>query len=123
MAESSFGAERSTMNLSDVLRLHPSDHPGMMLVSKPFNGEGYGSWKRAMELALTSRKKLGLVTGSCKKPEMDSEEYENWEVCNSIVITWILNGLSPEISNSVVYMKVASDIWLELEERLELYLS
>lgn len=70
-----------------------------------------------MDLALIAKKKLGFVTSSCMKPEVDSEELESWEVCNSMVITWILTGLSPKISNNVVYMKVASNIWLESEER------
>ncbi|XP_039128401.1 uncharacterized protein LOC120264640 isoform X2 [Dioscorea cayenensis subsp. rotundata] len=117
MAGSSFSAGRAPNNVSDALSLHPSDHPGLLLVSKVFNGNGYGSWKRAMELALTAKKKLGFVTGSCKKPSSDSEDLENWEVCNSMVISWILNGLSQDISESVVYMKVASDVWQELEER------
>lgn len=117
MAECFFGDERTSMNLSDALCLHPSYHPGLMLVSKSFNSEGYGSSRRAMDLALIAKKKLGFVTSSCKKPEVDSEELESWEVCNSMVITWILTGLSPKISNNVVYMKVASNIWLELEER------
>lgn len=102
------------MNSLDALHLHPSDHSGMMLVSKPFNGEEYGSWRRVMEFALTAKKKIGICDCSCKKPEIDSEDLESWEVCNSMVITWILNGLSLEILDSVVYMEKASDIWLEL---------
>ncbi|KAH7679687.1 Zinc finger CCHC-type protein [Dioscorea alata] len=73
----------------------------MILVSKPFNGLGFGSWKRAMEIALTTKNKLGF----------------NWERCNSMVISWILNALSSEIAGSIVYMSSASEMWLELIER------
>lgn len=38
---------------------------GMFLVSKPFDGMGFGSWKRSIELALTARIKMGFINGSC----------------------------------------------------------
>lgn len=61
MADFSIKDERVSMNSLDALHLHPSYHSGMMLVSKPFNGEEYGSWRRVMEFALTAKKKLGFV--------------------------------------------------------------
>lgn len=34
-----------------------------------------------------------------------------------MVITWILNALTKEISDSVVYFDFAREVWLELKER------
>ena len=54
----------STINTtSDPLNLHPSDHPGMQLVSKHFDGSNFGSWKKAITIALSAKNKLGLVIG------------------------------------------------------------
>lgn len=87
------------------------------MVSKPFDGTGFGSWKRAIQIALKSRSKLGFLNGSFKKPDLDWIEYEEWEKCNNIVISWILSSLTKEFSDSVMYMTEASEIWEELEER------
>ncbi|RVW37291.1 hypothetical protein CK203_088200 [Vitis vinifera] len=34
--------------------LHHSDHPGMVLVSKPLNGDNYSTWCRAMTISLNA---------------------------------------------------------------------
>ncbi|RVW84581.1 Retrovirus-related Pol polyprotein from transposon RE1 [Vitis vinifera] len=39
--------------------LHHSDHPGMVLVSKPLNGDNYSTWCRAMTISLNAKSKLG----------------------------------------------------------------
>lgn len=90
---------------------------GMFLVSKPFDGMGFGSWKRSIELALTARIKMGFINGSCKKPNVNSDEYQDWIKCNSMIISWILSSLTKEIADSVIYIKEASEIWEELEVR------
>ena len=48
-------------NPSHVLFLHPSDNPSNILVSELLNGENYGHWRKAMEIALISKNKLGFV--------------------------------------------------------------
>lgn len=76
------------MDASNALFLSKSDNPGMMLVSKHFSGMGYGSWKRAMEIALTTKNKLNFVNGTCKKPEPDSLKLQGWEDAT----TWLSLG-------------------------------
>jgi len=55
-------------NLSNPYFTHHSDHPGLVLISKPLNGDNYSTWKRAMTLALNSKNKLSFVNGSIKVP-------------------------------------------------------
>lgn len=93
MGESNYGRERVSIDPTDVLYLHPSDNPLWILVPKPFDGSSYSSWKRAMEIALSAKNKLGFVTGSCKRPISTSADLQSWECCNSMVISWILNAL------------------------------
>lgn len=69
----------------------------MLLVSKPFEGMGFGSWKRAMEIALSAKNKYGFVTGIVKKPYLSSDQIQYWERCNNMFISWILNALSKKI--------------------------
>ncbi|KAJ0587501.1 putative transcription factor interactor and regulator CCHC(Zn) family [Helianthus annuus] len=78
-----------TIDSSNPLYLHPSDHPGMILVSKSFDGTGFGAWKRAMTIALSAKNKLGFVTGH----------------------------LSREIGASVLYVESAHQLWMELNDR------
>lgn len=70
-----------------------------------------------MEIALITKNKFGFVDGTCKKTDLDFADLHNWERCNSMVISWLLNGLSTEISESVVYMKTFAEIWKLLKGR------
>ncbi|CAO2813999.1 unnamed protein product [Amaranthus hypochondriacus] len=107
----------ATQNPASVYFLHPSDQASSKLVSIVFNGTNYGKWKRSMVIALTSKNKMGFVDGSLPKPSSTSKEYEAWERCNTMIIGWFLASLDDFVSQSVLYHKLASDIWKELEER------
>ncbi|XP_021852248.1 uncharacterized protein [Spinacia oleracea] len=84
-----------------------------------FEGEGksFSDWKRSMMIALSARNKLCFVDGSLSQPAVNSANYRMWIRCNDLVISWMLASLEPSIARSVLYLKTARAIWLELEER------
>ncbi|KAI9176718.1 hypothetical protein LWI28_006340 [Acer negundo] len=63
-----FSTDVLKVDTSNPYFTHHSDHPGLVLISKPLTGDNYSTWKRAMTLALNSKKKLGFVNGSIKTP-------------------------------------------------------
>ncbi|KAK0604157.1 hypothetical protein LWI29_012629 [Acer saccharum] len=71
-------ADLSKANISNPYFTHHSDHPGLVLVSKPLNGDNYSTWKRAMTFALNSKNKLGFVNNSIKAPSEETDP-EVWE--------------------------------------------
>lgn len=66
MATSNIGLNLNS-NSSDPLYLHVSDHPGMILVSKQFDGSNFGSWSKGMLISLSTKNKIGFV--NCKIPK------------------------------------------------------
>lgn len=100
------------------LHLHHSDHPGVILVSQPLAEDNYSTWSRAMMMALRAKNKVGFVDGSLEKPSSSSAaELQQWNRCNDMVKSWLLNSLSREIAPSVIYCDLALEIWAELKER------
>ncbi|XP_060188843.1 uncharacterized protein LOC132617784 [Lycium barbarum] len=97
--------------------LHPSDYPGMSLVSSPFDGKSYGGWKRAAVIALSAKNKLGFVDNTLALPSVESGLQKAWLRCNDMVLSWLLNSLSKEIAESVLYSQNAKDLWSDLEDR------
>ena len=69
-----------------------------------------------MSIALSAKHKLGTVNGSIPKPS-NSSDLDMWICCNDMVTSWILNGLSPSIAESVIYCESAAKIWSDLEDR------
>ena len=97
--------------------LGSSDNPSTILVSKVFDGTGFATWKRSMILALTAKNKVCFIDGSLEAPESTSNLLQYWNRVNSMVISWILNSLSKDIAESVLFLQTAKDIWSELIQR------
>ncbi|XP_019264502.1 PREDICTED: uncharacterized protein LOC109242125 [Nicotiana attenuata] len=97
--------------------LHPSDYPRMNPVSSVFDGRGYGGWRRAVVIALSAKNKLGFIDGTLVVPDADSGLQRAWARCNDMVLSWLLNSLSKEIAESVLYSQSAKDPWHDLEDR------
>ncbi|KAM3322877.1 hypothetical protein P3S67_004028 [Capsicum chacoense] len=126
------GEESSTMNvnsttstgiagddISSPLYMHPSDNPGAMLVPIPFDGTGYRSWRRGVLRALSVKNKLGFINGECKRPYPGTLRYRQWERCDDMVTSWILNSLTKEIADSVEYVNDSFELWKELNDRYD----
>lgn len=74
-----------------------------------------------MKIALYVRNKLGFIDGACAKPsDTDVSLLNYWIRINNIVISWILNSVSKEISASVLFSDSAASIWDDLKERFQL---
>nr|XP_016499766.1 PREDICTED: uncharacterized protein LOC107818295 [Nicotiana tabacum] len=106
-----------THDSSHPFYLHPFDSPGMILVNSIFDGRSYGGWRGAVLIALSAKNKLGFIDGTISVPVASAASLKLWSRCNDMVISWLLNSLSKEIAESVLYSKTTREIWKELEDR------
>ncbi|CAA0841139.1 Unknown protein, partial [Striga hermonthica] len=91
-----------------------SDNPGMVLVSFSLTGSNYLHWSRAIRLALGAKSKLGFTVAV---PDSDSEDYQQYQKVEFMVISWLLNSILKEIVQAFMYVKSAKQLWDELAER------
>ncbi len=71
-----------------------------------------------MTMALTAKNKLAFVDGSLPQLAIDAGvEFQAWVRCNNMILSWILNLVSKEISASVIYIDNCHGMWLDLKER------
>lgn len=110
-------ANVTVIDSSHPYYLHPSDSPGMNLISTVFDGRGFPGWRRSILIALSAKKKLGFINGTCKTPDLNSPDFSQWSCCNDMVISWLLNTLSKDIGDSVIYSNTAKELWESLEQR------
>ncbi|KAL0395915.1 UNVERIFIED_CONTAM: putative pumilio21 [Sesamum calycinum] len=102
---------------SEVLQLLSSHHPRMVLVSSPLDGKNFLAWNRAVKRALGAKMKLGFITGTCKKPSGDPELNEQWTRVDCMVVSWLLNAMTKNVSNAFIYAKSTRTLWIALNER------
>ncbi|XP_075080228.1 uncharacterized protein LOC142165755 [Nicotiana tabacum] len=86
--------------------LHPSDSPRMVLFNSVFDGKGYGGWRRAIIIALSAKNKLGFIDGTFSESDANSTDFKQWNRCNDMVISWILNSLSKDIAERILKLQM-----------------
>ncbi|GJX82744.1 ribonuclease H-like domain-containing protein [Tanacetum coccineum] len=90
----------SSLDLGNPLHLQNSDFNANTIISVKLTGtENYRVWAAVMKLAINTRNKTGFIDGSCvKSAYANSPALSNqWERCNSIVLSWLLNSVSEDL--------------------------
>ncbi|CAM8993728.1 unnamed protein product [Rhodiola kirilowii] len=67
-------------------------------------------------MALGIKMKFCFVRGKFPKPT-DVYQAARWDKCNNVVLSWIINSVSPEIGSSLIHAANCMQAWEDLEER------
>ncbi|GJU67873.1 hypothetical protein Tco_1254132 [Tanacetum coccineum] len=74
-------------------------------------------WRRAIEIGLSTKRKLGFVRGTVVRSPTDDNLQKLWDTCNNMAISWIMGSVSDSIARSIMFIGTASEIWQQLERR------
>jgi len=101
--------------------LHPSDGPGALIMAVVFNGKNYDLWEKAIHTSLKAKNKLGFIDRTLKKPKPNENEefwgYHAWDIANSMICSWIINIIEPQLHPSIAYADSAYTMWNDLRKR------
>ncbi|PNX62567.1 flavonol sulfotransferase-like protein, partial [Trifolium pratense] len=70
-----------------------------------------------MTMALRSKNKLHFINGSFPRP-LDDQDTLAWDRCNTMIMSWLNNSVDPEISQSIIWMDLASEIWQRSQRKI-----
>lgn len=119
-------AERNQYNigmsdLQNPLFLCPSEGPGTLAIQvKLLGAKNYWSWRRSVEIALATKRKLGFIRGTIPIPIDDHIKAEMWDTCNCMIIVSLHNVVTASIGKSILFLNFSWEIWLQLEQRFSL---
>ncbi|CAH9144532.1 unnamed protein product [Cuscuta epithymum] len=85
------------------LYLAPNDHSNLMLTNEIFNGNNYLNWSRGVKMALISKNKLVFVSRKFKKPNENSDDFQEWIRVDYTVMSWLLHSMIPTIARTMMY--------------------
>ncbi|XP_061353944.1 uncharacterized protein LOC133298628 [Gastrolobium bilobum] len=64
-----------------------------------------------------SKNKMSFVNGTIPVLDESDQRYAAWERCNTMVLWWLHRSITSSISQSILWMDCASDVWKDLKER------
>ncbi|GJU59977.1 ribonuclease H-like domain-containing protein [Tanacetum coccineum] len=109
----------NSLDAGNPLHVQNSDNTSSVLIPFKLQGtENYRIWNGAMKLALQARNKFGFVDGTCLKSAYDTSNVlsAQWDRCNAMVLTWIMNSVSHDVYMGLVYSDNCASVWKELQE-------
>ncbi|XP_074347626.1 uncharacterized protein LOC141686490 [Apium graveolens] len=99
------------------LYLQNIDHSGETKLQQVEGTENFGFWTGSIIIALSAKNKLEIVNGTCVRPNEDSPLRAQWDRINDMVISWIMNTVSDEVSNGMYFVTSTQDVWIELHDQ------
>ncbi|GJR34586.1 ribonuclease H-like domain-containing protein [Tanacetum coccineum] len=109
----------NNLDAGNPLHVHNSDNSSSVLVPfKLLETANYRMWNNAMKLALQARNKYGFVDGTCLRDSFADSKVlcAQWDRCNAMVLTWIMNIVSSDVYMGLVYFENAASVWKDLNE-------
>ncbi|RVW53767.1 hypothetical protein CK203_112885 [Vitis vinifera] len=89
------------------------DHPRLILVSHNLIGNNYNTWSKAMAMTLTSKNKIGFIDGTIPRAAQADILFNAWNRYNNMVTSWIINSVSKDIADSLMYIATVAKIWID----------
>ncbi|KAH0708971.1 hypothetical protein KY290_012498 [Solanum tuberosum] len=69
--------------------------------------------------AVSVKNKVGFINGEVQKLAVNSSTFAQWERCDDMVTSWILNSLLKDLVDSLQYVNNAKELWEELQDRYD----
>lgn len=68
-------------------------------------------------MALNAKNKQGFVDESLQQPFVEEANASIWLRVNSMVTSWLLNAMTKEIADSILYLNSTEVVWNDLYDR------
>ncbi|XP_060973920.1 uncharacterized protein LOC133039119 [Cannabis sativa] len=110
--------DRPSQDERTPLYLGTGDHPNNLIASFLLTGqENFQSWKRAASINIAAKNKTPFIEGTIPRPPPNDHSRSAWDICNNMVMSWILQSVSREIAASIMFKTTASEMWSNLHDR------
>ncbi|GJU56467.1 JmjC domain-containing protein [Tanacetum coccineum] len=107
----------NNLDVGNPLHIQTNDNSNIALIPfKLLGTQNYRIWVGAMKLALQARNKYSFVDGTCLRESYITSDVltTQWDRCNAIVLSWIMNYVSQDVYMGRVYYENVASVWKEL---------
>ncbi|XP_057516442.1 uncharacterized protein LOC130797733 isoform X1 [Amaranthus tricolor] len=82
-------------------------------IPEKLNHKNFTKWAKLMQLELGGRGRLNHITAS--PPSQEDPDYTKWSQRDSLVISWIIGNIDPELQNQFLDYPTSRDLWKGIE--------
>ncbi|KAL4564283.1 hypothetical protein LXL04_028343 [Taraxacum kok-saghyz] len=75
------------------------------------NGQNYSLWSHSISILIGGKGKEEYLSSELVQPEEKNPTFKRWKSENSMVMSWLLNSMLPDIGEQFMFYKKASEIW------------
>jgi hypothetical protein len=61
-------------------------------------------------LHIKSRQKMGYLKGKASELALDEPSYDKWKAENSMIMSWLLHSMLPEISQGYLFLHTTKEV-------------
>ncbi|RDX84136.1 hypothetical protein CR513_34864, partial [Mucuna pruriens] len=99
------------MTKDKLITLGPNELPNLVSYSR-LDDCNYLQWAQYIHTTLKGLKKLSHIEGN--SPPRDYPKFEAWDDEDSLIMTWLWNFMTLEISRNYIFYSSACEIWENL---------
>ena len=96
--------------------LGPQDRPGDFITPTRLTADNYDHWASDVQMALEARRKWVFLDGTITTPSPPCTS-SDWSTIQAMLISWIMNTISPEIKGTLSKYRDAKKLWDSLKSR------
>lgn len=116
-SEISSGGDKTPLPSESAMDFRPPiDSTPVTITNQKLNGANYLAWSRAVELFIKGRRKKEYLSEKMEPPNETSDKYAVWEAENSMIMSWLLGSMTPDVSNTFMMYQTAAEIWTATKE-------
>ncbi|PIA38054.1 hypothetical protein AQUCO_02900119v1 [Aquilegia coerulea] len=87
------------------------DNPSLQITTVKLDGQNFLIWALSARMYIAGRGKIGYLTSDAKVPESTDTTYSKWYSENSLVMSWLVHSMQPNIAVGYMFMRTAKEIW------------
>ena len=100
------------MNIPDskkpfTVTAHETSFP---TISIKLDGANYRVWSQIMEMHIAGKRKKGYIIGRKAAPAENNPSYDEWEVEDALVKSWLINSMTNKLMVHFVQCGTAKEI-------------
>lgn len=92
------------------------DSTPVTITNQKLNGNNFLAWSRAVELFIVGKGKKEYLSEKMVVPAETDSKFAQWEAENSMIMSWLLGSMTPEVSNTFMLHNTAASIWQATKE-------